>query len=217
MDELLVKEFDIRYINAVSRKNLKEHAMIRLIISALATPEEIANVTRGDIIAVNNVYTVKLNNGRKTRISPIDAKTYEVLLEVSKDKSRRQRIFDYSRREMDEIVKKHSPANRVYDVMKLRSAVIDILRDCLFFEHDYVSDLISGVNFEGVLDFVYDLHPMFSGVWDLDDDEVAEDFLENYIALIGERDAKKIAEDICEDVERVERLMRGEFRRFLQP
>ena len=217
MDELLVKEFDIRYINAVSRKNLKEHAMIRLIISALATPEEIANVTRGDIRAVNNVYTVKLNNGRKTRISPIDAKTYEVLLEVSKDKSRRQRIFDYSKREMDEIVKKHSPANRVYDVMKLRSAVIDILRDCLFFEHDYVSDLISGVNFEGVLDFVYDLHPMFSGVWDLDDDEVAEDFLENYIALIGERDAKKIAEDICEDVERVERLMRGEFRRFLQP
>ena len=105
MDELLVKEFDIRYINAVSRKNLKEHAMIRLIISALATPEEIANVTRGDIRAVNNVYTVKLNNGRKTRISPIDAKTYEVLLEVSKDKSRRQRIFDYSRREMDEIVK----------------------------------------------------------------------------------------------------------------
>ncbi len=217
MDELLVKEFDIRYINAVSRKNLKEHAMIRLIISALATPEEIANVTRGDIRAVNNVYTVKLNNGRKTRISPIDAKTYEVLLEVSKDKSRRQRIFDYSRREMDEIVKKHSPANRVYDVMKLRDAVIDILRDCLFFEHDYVSDLISGVNFEGVLDFVYDLHPMFSGVWDLDDDEVAEDFLENYIALIGERDAKKIAEDICEDVERVERLMRREFRRFLQP
>jgi hypothetical protein len=217
MDELLVKEFDIRYINAVSRKNLKEHAMIRLIISALATPEEIANVTRGDIRAVNNVYTVKLNNGRKTRISPIDAKTYEVLLEVSKDKSRRQRIFDYSRREMDEIVKKHSPANRVYDVMKLRSAVIDILRDCLFFEHDYVNDLISGVNFEGVLDFVYDLHPMFSGVWDLDDDEVAEDFLENYIALIGERDVKKIAEDICEDVERVERLMRGEFRRFLHP
>jgi len=213
MDELLVKEFDIRYINAVSRKDLKEHAMIRLIISALATPEEIANVTRGDVRAVNNVYTVKLNNGRKTRISPIDAKTYEVLLEVSKDKSRRQRIFDYSKREMDEIVKKHSPANRVYDVMKLRSAVIDILRDCLFFEHDYVSDLISGVNFEGVLDFVYDLHPMFSGVWDLDDDEVAEDFLENYIALIGERDAKKIAEDICEDVERVERLMRGLFTR----
>jgi len=217
MDELLVKEFDIRYINAVSRKNLKGHAMIRLIISALATPEEIANVTKGDIRAVNNVYTVKLNNGRKTRISPIDAKTYEVLLEVSKDKSRRQRIFDYSRREMDEIVKKHSPANRVYDVMKLRDAVIDILRDCLFFEHDYVSDLISGVNFEGVLDFVYDLHPMFSGVWDLDDDEVAEDFIENYILLIGERDVKKIAEDICESVERVQSIMGREFRRFLQP
>ncbi|ADB57200.1 hypothetical protein [Archaeoglobus profundus] len=209
MDELLIKEFDIRYINAVSRKDLKEHAMIRLIISSLATHEEVYNLTKNDIRSFNGIKTVKLNNGRKTRIAPIDSRTFEVLMEVSKGMSRRQRIFDYSKAEMDEIVKKYSPAKRTYNVEKLRSAVIDILRDCQFFEHDYVSDMINGTNFEGVVDFVNDMHPMFSGVWDLDDDEVAEDFIENYILLIGERNAEKIAEDICESVERVENLMRS--------
>ena len=209
MDELLIKEFDVRYINAVSRKNLKEHAMIRLIISSLATPEEIFNLTRADIRKTNGVGTVRLNNGRKTRIAPIDSRTFDVLMEVSKDKSRRQRIFEYSKAEMDDIIKKHSPAKRSYDVERLRSAVIEILRDCQFFEHDYVNDILNGTNFEGVVDFVHDMHPMFSGVWDLDDDEVAEDFIENYLILIGESDAKKIAEDICESVERVERILRG--------
>ena len=209
MDELLIKEFDIRYINAVSRKDLKEHAMIRLIISSLATHEEIYNLTKNDIRSFNGIKTVKLNNCRKTRVAPIDSRTFEVLMEVSKGKSRRQRIFDYSKTEMDDIVRKYSPAKRTYDVEKLRSAVIDILRDCQFFEHDYVSDMINGTNFEGVVDFVNDIHPMFSGVWDLDDDEVAEDFIENYILLIGERNAEKIAEDICESVERVENIMRS--------
>lgn len=209
MDELLIKEFDIRYINAVSRKNLKEHAMIRLIISSLATHEEIANLTKGDIRQFNGVKAVKLNNGRKVRIAPIDSKTFEVLKEVSRNLGKRQRIFDYSKVEMDEIVRKHSPAKRSYDVERLRNAVMDILRDCQFFEHDYVSDMVNGTNFKGVVDFVHDLHPMFSGVWDLDDDEVAEDFIENYVLLIGESDAKKIAEDICESVERVENILRG--------
>lgn len=209
MDELLIKEFDIRYINAVSRKDLKEHAMIRLIISSLATPEEIYNLTRNDIRLINGIKAVKLNSGRRTRIAPVDSRTYDVLIEVSRGRGRRQRIFDYSKAEMDEIVKKYSPANRTYDVEKLRSAVIDILRDCQFFEHDYVSDMLNGTNFEGVVNFVNDLHPMFSGVWDLDDDEVAEDFIENYILLIGERDVKKIAENICESVERVQSIMRN--------
>lgn len=215
MDELLVKEFDIRYINAVSRKNLKEHAMIRLIISSLATHEEIYNLTKNDI-RKTKIRTVRLNNGRRTRIVPIDNRTFDILMKISKDKSRRQRIFEYSKNEMDNIVMKYSPAKRTYDVKKLREAVIDILKDCQFFEHDYVNDILNGTNFEGVIDFVYDSHPMFAGVWDLDDDEVAEDFIENYILLIGERDAKKIAEDICERVERVENLLRGITSRILK-
>lgn len=212
MDELLVKEFDIRYINAVSRKNLKEHAMIRLIVSSLATHEEIYNLTKNDIRKTK----IRLNNGRRTRIVPIDNRTFDILMKISKDKSRRQRIFEYSKNEMDNIVMKYSPAKRTYDVKKLREAVIDILKDCQFFEHDYVNDILNGTNFEGVVDFVYDSHPMFAGVWDLDDDEVAEDFIENYILLIGERDAKKIAEDICERVERVENLLRGITSRILK-
>ncbi len=215
MDELLVKEFDIRYINAVSRKNLKEHAMIRLIISSLATHEEIYNLTKNDI-RKTKIRTVRLNNGRRTRIVPIDNRTFDILMKISKDKSRRQRIFEYSKNEMDNIVMKYSPAKRTYDVKKLREAVIDILKDCQFFEHDYVNDILNGTNFEGVVDFVYDSHPMFAGVWDLDDDEVAEDFIENYILLIGERDAKKIAEDICERVERVENILRGITSRILR-
>ncbi len=215
MDELLVKEFDIRYINAVSRKNLKEHAMIRLIISSLATHEEIYNLTKNDI-RKTKIRTVRLNNGRRTRIVPIDNRTFDVLMKISKDKSRRQRIFEYSKNEMDNIVMKYSPAKRTYDVKKLREAVIDILKDCQFFEHDYVNDILNGTNFEGVVDFVYDSHPMFAGVWDLDDDEVAEDFIENYILLIGERDAKKIAEDICERVERIENILRGITSRILK-
>ncbi|RLI84480.1 MAG: hypothetical protein DRP01_07970 [Archaeoglobales archaeon] len=205
MDELLIKEFDIRYINATSRKNLKEHAMIRLIISTLATPEEINNLTRKDVRSLKGVFAVKLKSGRRIRIAPIDPKTYKILIEVSKG----GKIFEYSKVEMDSIVRKYSPANRVYDVVSLRNAVIKILRDCQFFEHDYVRDLLNGRNFEEVVKFLNDMHPMFSGVWDLDDDEVAEDFIENYMILIGERDVKRIAEDICESVERVESIVKG--------
>jgi len=207
MDELLIKEFDIRYINVVSRKNLKEHAMIRVIISSLATSDELYNLTRNDLRSIDGIYAVNLNSGWKKRLSPIDSRTYDVLIKVSRGKSRRERIFEYSKVEMDEIVRKYSPLNRVYDVESLRCAVIDILRDCQFFGHDYVNDLLTGRNFKGVADFLNDMHPMFSGVWDLDDDDVAEDFIENYMILIGERDPKKIAEDICEDVGRVESIV----------
>ncbi len=217
--DLLQLEFDIRYINAVSRKDLKEHCLIRLIISALATPMELENLVKRDFRVMNRngepVYTVRLNSGGKTRVAPIDGRTYEIAMEICKDKGGKQRIFDYTREEMDRIVEKYSPAKRKYNAMKLRDAVLEILRDCLFFEHDYVSDLLSGVNLDGVIDFLHDSHPMFSGMWDLDDDEVAEDFITNYIAMTGIRDAKRIAEEICESEERVLRLMRRDFMRML--
>ena len=210
--DLLEMEFDIRYINALSRKVPEEHALIRLVISALATPSELQNLVRRDFRIMSRdgerIYTVKLNSGRKTRIAPIDERTFEVVMEVSKDKGGKERIFDYTKEEMDEIVGKYSPKRRRYDVMKLRSAVIEILKDCLFFEHDYVSDLLNGNNIDGVIDFLHDSHPMFSGMWDLDDDEVAEDFLINYTAMTGVMDAKRIAEEICESEERVSRILR---------
>jgi hypothetical protein len=217
--DLLQLEFDIRYINAVSRKNLEEHALVRLIISALATPEELENLVKRDIRAMNRngevIYTVKLTSSGRSRVAPIDARTYEVVMDVCKNKGGKQRVFDFTREEMDKIVEKYSPANRKYNALKLRSAVIEILKDCLFFDHDYVSDLLAGVNLDGVIDFLQDSHPMFSGMWDLDDDEVAEDFIMNYTAMTGIRDAKVIAEEICESEDRVARLMRREFRRYL--
>ncbi len=217
--DLLQLEFDIRYINAVSRRVLEEHALIRLIISALATPIELENLVKRDFRVMNRngetVYTVKLTSGGKTRIAPIDERTYGVVMDICKNRGGRQRVFEYTPEEMDEIVGKYSPAGRRYTAMKLREAVLEILRDCLFFEHDYVSDLLNGSNLEGVIDFLQDSHPMFSGMWDLDDDEVAEDFISNYVAMTGIRDAKRIAEEICENEERVARLMRGELRRIL--
>ncbi len=217
--DLLRLEFDIRYINAVSRKVLEEHALIRMIISALATPNELENLVKRDLrtFEVNGerIYAVRLNSGRKTRIAPIDRRTFEVVTEVCRGKGGRERVFGYTREEMDEIVRKHSPAGRSYDAMKLRNAVIEILKDCLFFEHDYVRDLLNGENMEGVIDFLHDSHPMFSGMWDLDDDEVAEDFIMNYTAITGIRDAKKIAEEIGESEERVSRLMRRELQQTL--
>ncbi len=217
--DLLQLEFDIRYINAVSRRDLKEHCLIRLIISALATPMELENLVKRDFRIMNRrgerIYTVRLNSGGRTRIAPIDARTYGIVLEICKDKGGKQKVFDYTREEMDKIVEKYSPSKRKYNVMKLRDAVLEILRDCLFFEHDYVSDLLSGVNLDGVIDFLYDSHPMFSGMWDLDDDEVAEDFITNYIAITGVRDARRIAEEIGESEERVLRLMRRDFVRML--
>ena len=210
--DLLRLEFDVRYINAVSRRAPEEHALIRLIISALATPEEIQNVVKRDFRVLERggrrIYTVRLKSGGRSRVAPIDERTYRIVMDVCRDKGSRQRIFEYSSDEIDRIVEKYSPGKRKYNARKLRDAVIEILRDCLFDEHDYVSDLINGSNLEGVIDFVTDFHPMFSGVWDLDDEEVAEDFIENYIAEFGVVDAERIARDICEDAKRVERIIR---------
>ncbi|HIP63463.1 MAG TPA: hypothetical protein EYH04_05100 [Archaeoglobus profundus] len=210
--DLLQLEFDVRYINVMSRKNLKEHALIRLIISALATPEELENLVKKDVRVINRngtpIHTVKLTSGGKSRVVPIDAKTYDVVMKICKDKGSRQRIFDYTREEMDKIVEKYSPIRRKYNVMKLRSAVIEILKDCLFSDHDYVNDILSGSNFNGIVDFLYDFHPMFSGMWDIDDDEAAEDFIMNYTAMTGIRDIKIIAKEIGESEERIARLMK---------
>ncbi len=217
--DLLQLEFDIRYINAVSRKVLEEHALIRLIISALATPNELENLVKRDFRIMNRngeaIYTVKLTSGGRSRVAPIDERTYDIVMNICRNKGGRQKVFNYTKDEINKIVEKYSPAGRKYNALKLRDAVVEILRDCLFFDHDYVSDLLNGVNLDGVVDFLYDSHPMFSGMWDLDDDEVAEDFIMNYTAMTGIRDARKIAEEICESEERVLRLMRKEFRRFL--
>lgn len=211
--DLLRLEFDIQHIAVVSRKIPEEHALVRLILSALATAEELQNLVKRDLRLVKrsgeNYYSVRLTSGRKSRLSPIDAKTYSILLEMSKGKSKKERIFDYSKEEMDRIVEKYSPSGRRYNVDKLRKAVIEILKDCMLFgDESYIEDLMEGVNIEKVTDFFYDFHPMYAGMWDIDDDEVAEDFIVTYSKLMGIDNPREIATAIGEEVDRVKRLMK---------
>jgi hypothetical protein len=205
-------EEDIQQIAVLSRKVPEEHALIRLILSTLATADELENLVKRDIRKLEkdglSYYYVRLTSAGRTRTVPIDAATYAVLMEISKNKSGRQRVFSLSSEDMDEVVRKYSPANKKYDVNSLRNAVSKILRDCMFFDdEDYVDDLIRGENIQKVTDFLYDFHPMFSGMWDLDDDDVAEDFIETFSRRTGISDPEKIAREIGEDVERVKELM----------
>lgn len=206
MDRLLRLEFDINYINVVSRRNLNEHAVIRLIISSLATPQEIRNFTESDIRGDKSNFTVRLNSGNKTRISPIDEKTYKILKKIS-SKNKNQRIFKNI--DSDKVVEKYSPKKTVYNASKLREAVIEILEDCLLFgEENYVKSLISGKNISRVRNFLLDFHPMYSGMWDIDDDEIAREFIRSYISFTGITDAKTIADEIGESEERINNLLK---------
>ena len=210
-------EEDIQQIAVLSRKVPEEHAMIRLILSTLATTEELENLVKKDIRKFRrdelSYYSVRLTSAGRTRIAPIDAVTYTVLMDITRGKSGRQKVFNFTPREMDEVIGKYSPPNRKYNVRSLREAVSRILRDCMFFgDEDYVDEMINGENLEKVTDFLYDFHPMFSGMWDLDDDDVAEDFITTFSRRTGISDPEEIASIIGEDVERVRGLMKSDIR-----
>jgi len=210
---LLQLEFDVHHIAVLSRKNPEEHALIRLILSTLATPEELENLVKKDVRTIQKndtrYYTVKLTSSGKSRIAPLDEKTYRTLMAICEGKSNKQKVFNFTREDMNAIVEKYSPPNRKYDVKKLRNAVKDILKDCMLFgDEDYVEHILTGTNFEKVVDFLHDFHPMYSGMWDIDDDEVAEDFVLTYSEVTGIKDAKKIAEIIGESVERIEKFLK---------
>ncbi len=203
-DELMRLDFDIHHISVMSRKNENHHALIRLVISALATTEELENLMKKDIRKKG----VLLRQGGKSRLALVDERTHSVLTKICEKKRNREKVFPYSKKEMDNIVKLYSPPNRNYSVESLRSAVIKILRDCSFFE-DFVP-FVTGEerkDLESVEMFLADFHPMFSGMWDLEDEEVAEDFLKVYHELTGES-PEKIAEKTGIDEKLIRRLLR---------
>jgi len=205
-ERLLKLEFDINYINVVSRRNPNEHAVIRLIISPLATPQEIRNFKESDLEKKGKDFKIRLNSGSRIRISPVDEKTYKILRKVSV-KNKDERIFENL--DFDKIVEKYSPKETKYNASKLRKAVIEILEDCLFFGNEnYVNFLILGKKFNQVRNFLQDFHPLYSGIWDLEDDEVARDFIHSYISLMGISDAKMIANEIGESEERITNLLK---------
>ncbi len=209
MDELVELEEDLQYITVASRKNLKEHALIRLILSTLADVEEINNVTKKDLeirrINSKEIFAVNLRKGGRSRKAPIDKKTYNILQELSKGYTRRQRIFDYTRDEIDEIIAKYSPKSKRYGIKELKRGVMRILGDNLF--NLDVRNIFS-MNFHELSDFLSDFHPMFSGMWDLDKDDVAYDYFLMLSKRYGIDSYSEISKLSGESVERIEKLMR---------
>ncbi len=206
---LLQLEFDIQHINVLSRKNIKEHAAIRLIISSLATPEEIQSLKKENIGTKPDDPTISLSSRGKSRISPIDENTYSVLDYVTREMSKKEKVFSFSEEELDDIVNKHSPARTKYHVEKLRRAVTEILDDCLLFgDKNYVEDLLKGKNSQGLIDFLYDFHPLYTGTWDIEnDDDVAREFIQSYSSYTGIYEPEKIAEETGESTERVSKFL----------
>jgi len=218
MDKLVEIEEDLQYITVASRRNPKEHALIRVILSTLADIEEINNITKGDLeVKKSNgryAYALNLRKGGKSRKSPIDETTYKILSKISKDYTKRQRIFDYTQEEVDEIFAKYSPSSKKYGMKDVKKGVMRILEDNLL--NIPVRDVFN-MDFWELSDFLSEFHPMFSGMWDLEDDDVARD----YFLMLGKRhgisDYSEISEISGESVERIEKLMKRKwFQSYLE-
>ena len=199
---MLRLEYDIQHHVVLSRKNSKDHALIRMIVSTLSTPEELSNLNKKDFKKVKGrkleFYTVKLNSSGKSRISPVDEKTYNLIMSLEDNKP-----FEYSRDEINSIVSKYSPTDRKYCANNLRSAMLRFLRDASLFEVD-IEDL---QDYETLYAFMMDFNPLYSGIWELEDDEIAEDFILNYATLNKIEDARIIAEELGESEERVKKIL----------
>uniref|UniRef100_A0A7C3YNU0 Site-specific integrase n=1 Tax=Geoglobus ahangari TaxID=113653 RepID=A0A7C3YNU0_9EURY len=218
MDKLVEIEEDLQYITVASRKDLKEHALIRIVLSTLADIEEINNITKGDLeIKKSNsrqAFALNLRKGGKSRKAPIDETTYEILSEISKNYTRRQRIFDYTYEEIDKMIAKYSPSSKRYGLNELRKGVIKILEDNLL---NVPVEEIFNMNFWELFDFLSEFHPMFSGMWDLKDDDVAQDYFRMLSKRHGISDYSEISEISGESIERIEKLMKKKwFQSYLE-
>ncbi len=201
MDKMLRLEYDIQHHLVLSRKNPKDHAIIRLIVATLSTPEEIANVRKKDLrVFSGKQFTfkvIKLRSGRKSRLSPLDDKTYNILNTLNDEPFKMEN-------DIDNIVKKYSPKDRKYDADKLRNAVMDLLNDAALFDVKF--DKLK--NIEDIYAYMLDFNPLYSGLWDFEDDESVEEFILNYAGFNG-KSAEQIAKDLDEDVERVKKILRS--------
>jgi len=207
-NELLRTEFDIHCINVISGKSIKEHAVVRLLVSTLASADEIINLRKSDLKIKGNEQIIRLTSikGSKSRLSPIDNKTYKILDEISQSIQKEDNIFNYSVEEINEIIRRYSGGR--YTFKKLRDSVIRILQDSAFFEgSDFIKDLVEGKDISKTFIALQDTHPMFSGMWDIDDEEVARDFIRTFVSRTGIEDPRKIAEEIGEDEKRVIQLL----------
>jgi hypothetical protein len=201
--ELLETEFFLNYITVASRRVEKEHCVVRLILSTLATPDEIRSLTKRDLRA-GKFYSVRFFSKGRSRVSPIDEKTFKMIKKMAEGIPSKASIFNFSEDEIDEIVRRNSPPGRKYDAEKLRNDVIKLISDNLFFESEF--DLRSKT-LEKMYEVFQDANPLYSGVWDLDDDLMLAEFLESYSLFLGSKDIEEIAEEIGEPVERLKRVL----------
>ncbi|AIY89310.1 hypothetical protein [Geoglobus acetivorans] len=200
-------EEDLQYINVASRKNDVEHALIRLVLSTLADVEEIQNLTKRDISASSRngreIYAVYLRKPGKSRKVPVDGGTYTILRNISASLGGKDRVFSYSTEEIDSIIGKYSPENSRYTLHSLREALMELLADNLLGKT--IGDIFE-MDFEELVEFMEECHPMFSGMWDIDEDDVASD----YFHMLAERhgmSVSKMSEVSGEDEERIEKLI----------
>lgn len=180
--EMLRLEYDLQHHLVLSRKNPNDHALIRLILSTLATSTEIINLNKKDIKKKGSSYSIQLL-GKRKRISPLDEQTFNLINAIQGD-----RPFQLTENQIDEIVAKYSPKDRRYNAKSLRRAMIIFLKDSALFDVN-----IEDLNLKELEDFMIDFNPLFSGVW-LDEDGL-RDFILNYSVLNNISDPKVIAEE----------------------
>uniref|UniRef100_A0A7C2S3Y0 Uncharacterized protein n=1 Tax=Archaeoglobus fulgidus TaxID=2234 RepID=A0A7C2S3Y0_ARCFL len=196
--DLLRTEYDIQHHLVLSRRNVLHHALIRMIVSTLSTPEELLNLRKKDF-RINKgkkmeYYTVKLIEKGKIRISPVDRRTFEII------RSMPPQPFRMGEDEMNEIVGLYSPPGKKYNCRSLRKAVESILSDSDFFGMNLRND-------EERYAFMLDFNPLYSGLWDLEDEEEVEDFILSYSEVTGTRDWRKISDEIGIEPEVVRRVI----------
>lgn len=198
-EKMLRIEYDVQHHLLLSRKNLRDHALIRMIISTLCTPEELLNITKKDFRIYrgkNYSFHVVQLRGKLVRNSPVDKKTYQIVSSLG------DKPFDMKMEEIDETVRRYSPSDNIYDAKKLRNAVVTLLKDSSLFEIDFeaLKEL------EDLYMFMLDFNPIYSDVWDIEDEEGLEEFLLN-IAEIEGPDSKKISEKLGLDEEKVSKIL----------
>lgn len=193
---MLRLEFDLQHHLVLSRKLDFDHAIIRLILSALATPEEIANLSKSSLKLKGDIFSVQLSGVRK-RISPIDEKTYKIIMAMEKE-----RPFELREEEIDSIVAKYSPKDKKYTAKSLRNAMITFLKDASLFELEFEK-----LSQKELYDFMLDFNPVYSGSWL--DDEGLQDFVLNYSLLNNLSDPKVIANELALDEKFVAEIMKS--------
>ncbi|MCS7121986.1 MAG: hypothetical protein NZ895_05245 [Archaeoglobaceae archaeon] len=194
IDEKLRLDYDLQHFLILSKKNIRDHAVIRMIISTLCSEEELIHVSKKDFRRMrgkSEYYTVKFKN----RLSPVDKKTFEIVQKLP------DKPFEMDPRDVNEIVSKYSPPDRKYDAKKLKKAVETILRDAALYDVNFEK-----LSIEEKFEFMLDFNPIYSDVWD-EDSEGFEEFIRNY-AKVSKLSAEEISKEFGEDVEKVKKVLK---------